>query len=99
MCDACDDESVVNDGQECPMCGGSGKKIYSYKVVDPQGVYEDQVVEVPFSIDSTQSPHVVIANYAAVKAIAIEGMHGAPISKVDAQHIRDMFESLQIEVN
>jgi hypothetical protein len=71
---------------------------YSYTVIDPQGVYSNQVVEVNFEIDPVkQSHHVVLSNIAALKAIAIERMYGASLQEVDSSHIRDMFESVYIE--
>jgi len=72
--------------------------MYRYKITDPQGVYETQYIEVPFTIDPTkQAQYVVMANYATVMAIAIERMYGSPISDVDPAHVRDMFERLQLE--
>lgn len=68
-----------------------------FKVVDPQGVYETQYIEVPFAIDPTkQAQYVVMANHATVMAIAIERMYGSPISDVDPAHVRDMFEGLEL---
>lgn len=69
-----------------------------YKVIDPQGVYSNQIVEVPFEIDvSKQSQTTVLANLATLKAIAIPRMYGCPIEEVDAGHVRDMFESVFVE--
>ena len=71
---------------------------HTYRVVDPQYVYEPVEVTVPFVIDLTkQSQLTVIANGATVKAVAIEAMYGCPISQVDVAHVRDMFENLRIE--
>ena len=72
--------------------------MYRYKVVDPQGVYETQYIEVPFAIDPRrQAQYVVMANHATVMAIAIERMYGSPITEVDPAHIRDMFQNLELE--
>ena len=72
--------------------------MHKYRVVDPQAVYEPVEVEVPFEIAPTKQPQwTVLANYATVKAIAIEQMYGCPISDVDSQHVRDMFESVVVE--
>ena len=65
---------------------------------DPQGVYDPVEVEVPFSIDPTkQSQFTVIANYATVKTIAMAQMYQCSIDDVDVMHVRDMFETLEVE--
>lgn len=74
-----------------------------YIVRDPQGVYEDQVVEVASdfeitdaAIRATQTDMLIEAFI--VKAIAIERMYGCPISGVDEKHVRDMLGSVQMEL-
>lgn len=73
-----------------------------YIVTDPNGVYEDQVIEADLGGKEITEPamrHLSIgaAKAIVIKVIAIERMYGCPITDVDPKHVRDMFESLQIE--
>ena len=70
-----------------------------YTVRDPQGVYEDQEIEVPFSLptSSMRPQSVGAAKATIVRVLAIEAMYGCPLSEVDPKHVRDMLRSVTIE--
>jgi hypothetical protein len=70
----------------------------TFTVRDPQGVYEDQTIEVPFDLPvSAMKPQSIGAAKATiVRVLAIEAMYGCPLSDVDPAHVRDMLRSIQI---
>lgn len=74
-----------------------------YIVSDPQGVYEDQVIEADLGGKEITEPamrHLSIgaAKAIAVKVIAIEQMYGCPITDVDPRHVRDMLRSVTMRL-
>lgn len=71
----------------------------TYLVRDPQGVYENQLVEVPFDLptSSIQPPSVEEAKATIVRVLAIEAMYGCPLSDVDPHHVQDMLRSIMID--
>lgn len=86
---------------EYPPAGhefGFRKEMHTYKVIDPQGVYHDQTIVVPFEINpATQSQTQVLAGRSAILAIAMERMWDTRIVSVDEQQVAEMFRDLRIE--
>lgn len=70
----------------------------TFVVRDPQGVYEDQTVEVPFDLPvSAMKPQSIgQAKATIVRILAIEAMYGCPVSDVDPSVTRDFLRSIQI---
>jgi hypothetical protein len=70
----------------------------TYRVIDPQHVYEPVNIEVPFTIDPTkQTQRACMASYYTVLTLAAEAMWGCPLWDVAANVVRDTLESLQLE--
>jgi len=70
-----------------------------YIVRDPQGVYPDQNVEVPFDLPTSSLTPLSIGQAKAmvVRVIAIEAMFGCPLSDVDEKVVRDILRSVRID--
>lgn len=71
----------------------------TYLVRDPQGVYENQLVEVPFDLPSSsmRPQSIGAAKATIVRVLAIEAMYGCPLSDVDPKVVRDMLRSVTID--
>lgn len=74
-----------------------------YVVSDPQGVYEDQVIEADLGGKEITEPamralSIGAAKAIAVKVLAIERMYGCPITDVDPKHVRDMLRSVNMRL-
>ncbi len=71
----------------------------TYLVRDPQGVYENQLVEVPFDLPSSsmRPQSIGAAKATIVRVLAIEATYGCPLSDVDPKVVRDMLRSVTID--
>jgi len=70
-----------------------------YIVKDPQGVYDDETIEVPFKLrESAMLPLTAReAEAVLVRVAAIEMMYGCPLGDVSTKHALEMLRSVKIE--